>query len=106
MKKLIISATLAAITISGVSKHDINALDFNGLSKPDQLQIKTQSQFISYGVGKNTKEITIHRHDEDNRNLSASERYDVYESNGNFKAGQSYKVIYNGDFITDIQTIN
>lgn len=106
MKKLIISASLAVLTISGVSNHDVNALDFKGLSKPDQLQIKTQSQFISYGVGKNTKEITIHRHDEDNRNLSANERYEVYESNGDFKAGQSYKVIYNGDFITDIQTIN
>lgn len=105
MKKLIISATLAAITISGVSKHDVNALDFNGLSKADQLQIKTQSQFISYGVGKNTQEITIHRHDEDNRNLSVSERYDVTELTGNFKAGQRYKVIYNGDYITDIQAV-
>lgn len=106
MKKIIISATLAAITVIGVSKHDVNALDFETLSKAEQLQIKTQPQFISYGIGKNIKEITIYRHSEDNRNLSASERYDVAELSGNFKAGQSYKIIYNGDFITDIQTIN
>lgn len=104
MKRLITSVILSAVTISGIIT-DNAPLDYETLSKADQLQIKKQAQYISYGIGKDANTITIHRHDEESRNLSASERYDVTESNGNFKEGQRYKVVYNGDFVTDIQAV-
>lgn len=103
MKKIIISLSVGAMLLTG---GNAKATDFDNLPTKEKKHImKTQSTFISYGVGVNKKEIKIIKHKEDKYNLSKKQQYKIYEKTGSFKKGSRYKLIYKGDFIIKIKKL-
>lgn len=103
MKKIVIALSIGSMLLTG---GNAKATDFDNLPIKEKKQImKTQSTFISYGIGINKKEIKILKHQEDHYNLSKKNQYTIYERSGNFKKGSRYKLIYKGDFIIKIKKI-
>lgn len=103
MKKIVIALSVGTMLLTG---GNAKATDFNSLPTKEKNHImKTQSTFISYGVGVNRKEIKIIKHQEDKYNLSKKNQYTVYEQSGNFKKGSRYKIIYKGDYIIKIKKL-
>lgn len=103
MKKTIIALSIGTMLLTG---GNARATDFDRLPTKEKSQIiKTQSTFISYGVGVNRKEIRITKHQEDKRNLSKKQQYKIYENTGNFKKGTRYKLTYKSDYIIKIKKL-
>ena len=103
MKKTIIALSIGSMLLTG---GNAKATDFDNLPTKEKKQImKTQSTFISYGVGVNKKEIKIIKHQEDKHNLSKKKQYKIYERSGNFKKGVRYKLTYKGDYIIKIKKL-
>ncbi|QYG30013.1 hypothetical protein K0O13_07855 [Mammaliicoccus sciuri] len=101
MNKIIIGLSLISLTLSNGYK-----TDFEMLPASDKQQIEqTQDKYISYGLGVNKHEIKIVKHQEDNKALTDSQQYNIYESKGNFEKGKTYKITYSGDFVTDIKEV-
>ena len=103
MKKIIIALSVGTMLLTG---GNAKATDFDNLPAKEKKQIvKTQKTFISYGVGVNRKEIRITKHQEDKRNLSKKQQYNIYEKTGSFKKGSRYKITYKGDYIIKIKKL-
>lgn len=101
MKKSLLALSVSTLLFAGTHNQET---DFQKIDKSDQQQIQqTQDIYISYGTGLDNKRIKITRHREDNKPLSKSEQYSIYEKSGDFKKGQKYKVIYKGDYVVKIK---
>lgn len=101
MNKIIISLSLISLTLSNGYKTDFETLP---ASEKQQIE-QTQQKYISYGLGVNKHEIRIVKHLEDNKALKKNEQYNIYEKTGNFKKGKTYKIIYKGDYVTNIKEV-
>lgn len=101
MNKIIIGLSLTSFILSNT-----NGTDFDTIPAEQKQQIEqTQDKLISYGVGVSRHEIRIVKHQEDNKALTDSQQYNIYESKGNFEKGKTYKITYKGDFVTDIKEV-
>lgn len=101
MNKIILGLSLTSFILSNT-----NGTDFDTIPASEKQQIEqTQDKLISYGVGVNKNEIKIIKHQEDNKALTESQQYNIYESKGNFKKGKTYKITYKGDFVTSIKEV-
>lgn len=101
MNKIILGLSLISLTLSNGYK-----TDFDTIPASEKKQIEqTQDKYISYGVGVNKHEIRVIKHKEDNKALTDNQQYNIYEKTGNFKKGKTYKIIYKGDYVTDIEDI-
>lgn len=102
MNKIILGLSLTSFILG----HNGQATDFDTLPASDKQEIKdTQDTYISYGVGVNKNEINIIKHEEDQKALASNEQYKIYENNGNFEKGRTYKITYKDDFVTNIEDI-
>lgn len=100
-KKLLITITSAlVVSISNFT----NAYDFQELNKQQQESIKQNNDiYYSLGVATSKNEIEIYKHCEDNENLK--NKYILNVHNGHLEKGQTYKLKYYGDYISDIKKL-
>lgn len=101
MNKIILGLSLISLTLSNGHKTDFETLP---ASEKQQIE-QTQDKLISYGLGVNKHEIRVIKHQEDNKALKENEQYNIYENNGSFKKGKTYKITYKGDYVTDIKEV-
>ena len=102
MNKILLGLSLTSFILG----HNGQATDFDTMPTSDKQEIKdTQDTYISYGVGVNKNEINIIKHEEDQKALANNEQYKIYEQSGNFEKGKTYKITYEGDFVTNIEDI-
>lgn len=101
MNKIIIGLSLISLSLSNGHKTDFKTIPAEQKQQIEQ----TQDKLISYGVGVSKHEIRIVKHQEDNKALTDSQQYNIYESKGNFEKGKTYKITYKGDFVTSIKEI-
>ena len=99
-KKLLITITSALVVSIG---NFTNAYDYQELSKEKQESVKKQKTLYSLGVATSSDNIEIYKHCEDATNLK--ETYNLNVHNGHFKKGQTYKLKYYGDYISDIKKL-
>lgn len=100
LKKLLISVTSALVVSVG---NFSNAYDFQELSKVEQKQVKKQETLYSLGVATSKNNIKIYRHCEEKGNLK--NKYIINVHNGHLEKGQTYKLKYYGDYISDIKKL-
>lgn len=101
-KKVLTSLTVTSLLVVGVGNFS-NAYDFQELNKHEQKQVKKQATLYSLGVATSKNEIKIYRHCEDKGSLK--NKYTINVHNGHLKKGQTYKLKYYGDYISDIKKL-